>query len=390
MNIYDESTIACVGCGYCEAICPFQAIKMKFNNEGFFVPYINLEICTDCGACKKTCLKYEVNEHMNLNEGKIYAAWAKDKDVLSNCSSGGIGYIISLYAFRNGYDIWGVVFDKKSNKAKHMMAKTENDIKLFSGSKYLQSDTDDLCNYLKEKKNPKAVVIGTPCQIQMVRLATHNYPCAELICIDVFCRGVPTLNLWNNYLSNVLYFNKESDINFCTFRDKRFGWHNCQMTIASDRKQYSAPAKDDWYYKLFTSALCFRDSCYFCNRKLDNTYSDIRIGDFWGDRFKNNDDGVSLVIINSEKGEKLFNSIKSEIDMEDADWNEVLAAQKYIINDYNFKKIKKMRTYLVNKVDFEIIYKKLVRVRIYKRIIIKIYQHIPQKFQIIIKKYMKG
>jgi len=66
--------------------------------------------------------------------------------------------------------------------------------------------------------------------------------------------------------------------------------------------------------KLFLSDIALRESCYNCNFKLGNKYSDITLGDFWG--VKNvypemyDKKGVSAIIINTEKGNKLFELIK--------------------------------------------------------------------------------
>lgn len=308
---------------------------------------------------------------------------------MQNSSSGGLGFIISLFAFRNGYDVWGVKYDSETNIPKHILAQSEEDLKLFQGSKYLQSNTEDLCDYLIKNKNCKALIFGTPCQIEMVRLIIEKNHNKNAICVDVFCRGVPTYNLWRNYLKNTLNLGDTPVLDKCIFRDKSYGWHSCQMTISDKNTQYSAPAKDDWYYKLYSSALCFRDSCYSCNRKLESAYSDIRIGDFWGNRYESNQKGVSIVIINSVAGQRLFESVVPYVSIEEANFDEVIVAQKYIYNEWNHHKINEMRSYLNKDTDFEYIYRKLIRPHWIKRIATSVYQSIPRRYQLIIKRVFK-
>lgn len=69
---------------------------------------------------------------------------------------------------------------------------------------------------------------------------------------------------------------------------------------------------------LFYKHIMFRESCgkcHFCNTKRP---SDITLGDFWGwqktDADINKDDkGVSLILVNTEKGRDLFEKVKERM-----------------------------------------------------------------------------
>jgi len=58
----------------------------------------------------------------------------------------------------------------------------------------------------------------------------------------------------------------------------------------------------------------YRECCYNCKYTNPNRISDITIGDYWGIEKENikiqTNKGVTAVIINTEKGEKLFNIVK--------------------------------------------------------------------------------
>jgi hypothetical protein len=43
---------------------------------------------------------------------------------------------------------------------------------------------------------------------------------------------------------------------------------------------------------------------------LDNCVSDIRIADFWGSKYAERDDGVSLVVVNAEKGKDVWHKMQ--------------------------------------------------------------------------------
>ena len=63
-----------------------------------------------------------------------------------------------------------------------------------------------------------------------------------------------------------------------------------------------------------------RPSCYDCKFKGLPKQSDITLADFWGIEKINpkldNNQGTSMVLVNSQKGEKLFDNIKANIEYE--------------------------------------------------------------------------
>ena len=69
--------------------------------------------------------------------------------------------------------------------------------------------------------------------------------------------------------------------------------------------------------QLFLKNYSLRPSCYSCHFKGIQRISDITLGDFWGienvypDFSKNR--GVTLVILQSKRGERLFGKIKANV-----------------------------------------------------------------------------
>jgi hypothetical protein len=96
-------------------------------------------------------------------------------------------------------------------------------------------------------------------------------------------------------------------------RSKKYGWNKFHMII-----QYENGACDDSWFndnpwgKSFVRNMFLRESCYNCKFKEYIRCADISLGDFWeaarGEHteFDDNDKGTSVVLINSEKGEKAF------------------------------------------------------------------------------------
>ena len=73
------------------------------------------------------------------------------------------------------------------------------------------------------------------------------------------------------------------------------------------------PFCDNIYMKGFLMNLYLRPSCYYCQAKAGKAHSDITIADYWGIQNYypqlDDDKGVGLILINSSKGDKMYNSL---------------------------------------------------------------------------------
>ena len=78
----------------------------------------------------------------------------------------------------------------------------------------------------------------------------------------------------------------------------------------------------DPYYWLFLNEASYRESCYQCAYANDQRVGDITIADFWGvEKFFDSFDlkrGVSLILLNTEKGKVMLEYIKENMYTEDA------------------------------------------------------------------------
>ena len=77
---------------------------------------------------------------------------------------------------------------------------------------------------------------------------------------------------------------------------------------------------DNKYMKAFLNDLSIRESCSQCSFRGKNRRADITLADFWGINYilpkMNDNKGTSLVIINTEKGKRLFEKIKNKMKYE--------------------------------------------------------------------------
>lgn len=295
----------CIGCGGCLYNCPTNAINIKLEKDGFFRAEVDQEKCIHCNRCFEICPFTGAVGANSLVKNKLYAYQDCD-ETLKSTSSGGAAYRISELLLSSGYTIIGCTYDYEKNIAKHIVVKEEKKLSLLKGSKYIQSFFADAFEYIGLNNEP-TVVFGTPCQIGALKKV---FPEREnIIYIELICHGVPTYNLLKKYVEYLKKTKKiKGNIKIIKFRDKTRGWHKKTMHIMSDSKQYYG--KSDLFFRMYNSGVCYCDACYEC-RWREKSSADLRLGDFWGGKFRKDKLGVSMVIPNSIKGEEIVTMLKN-------------------------------------------------------------------------------
>ena len=305
----------CMGCTACENICPKKCIEMKRDSEGYLYPQVDTCKCIECGACKRICPM--LNEGINKNElkdVKVLACVSKNDTVLMESSSGGVFSHLAYYIIENGGIVFGAMYDEKFNVIHSYIDKKEN-IGKMRGSKYVQSDLKNTFSQAKEflLKDKYVLFSGTPCQIAgLKKYLGKDYN--KLFTCDFICTGVPSPKLYQAYIE---YYRNEfsSEINDIQFRSKIKGWDNFSMLISTSRKKYIGSRYVDPYIQAQYSHISLRPACYECKFKECQSGSDIKLGDYWFVKNIHSQiydyNGVSLVILESEKGKRLFDSVSN-------------------------------------------------------------------------------
>lgn len=361
----------CTGCGCCCNVCPKNAISMKIDNDGFRYPVIAKEKCVDCGLCKKKCPVFSKTKAKEINE--CYAAYNKNDEVLMLSSSGGIFYLLALSILKENGIVIGAMFD--NNKLVHMIVDNKKDLVKLMGSKYLQSNMDDIYKKVKiEVQSRKILFVGTPCQVAGLKsyVGEDN---ENLICVDLICHGVPSSKLFIKYI-NELEEKNNGTLKKYNFRDKSTGWDNYSVSMDFENISKIELARDNCYMKLYLSNLALRESCYNCNFKLGNKFSDITLGDYWSvHKFHKefyNKKGVSAVIINTKKGEKFFDTIKKDIRYLETSLDNIVYGNPCLKKSCN--KPSKREGFLIdiNNYNCQELCKKYCKIPFYRNVIIKL------------------
>ena len=302
----------CSGCSACLNICPKKCISFEENEEGFKYPIINYKECIKCGKCLKVC------PSINKKEAIIptcLAVQASDKIRLQS-SSGGVFYHLAEKTLNNSGVVVGAAFDENM-RLKHQIIDNKKDINKLQGSKYLQSDINNIYQKVKQLLNKKTLVLlsGTPCQIKGLKMFLGK-EYENLYTIDVVCHGVPSPLVYRKYIEKLENKNDSKVVKY-NFRNKDISWHEFSTKIEySNNDIQNEKFSDNIYMKGFLRNLYLRKSCYNCQANKFTSGSDITLGDFWGikDIMPEFDDnkGTSLVFINTKKGQDLFDSIEKK------------------------------------------------------------------------------
>lgn len=348
----------CCGCTACASICMHDAITMKPDKLGFLYPDVDESKCTDCGLCEKVCAFHDnYDKSLNLPLPDAYAARHKDIKEVETSRSGAAFIAISDYIIENGGVVYGAGYADHF-RVIHKRAVTKEERNEFKGSKYVQSDLNGVFRSVRDDlKNGKVVMFsGTPCQTAGLHSYVGKKLRENLFLVDIVCHGVPGPFIWRDYLS---YLEKKqgSEICYVNFRDKdMFGWRAHRETFKFIGKEVKIS-----FPFLFYKDIMFRHSCGVCKYSNILRPSDITIADFWGwektDRAINVDDkGVSLVLCNTVKGQKLFESIKEYMNVIPAELENCLQPNLKHPSDIHPKRIQFEQDYV--RKGFEYIYYK--------------------------------
>lgn len=308
----------CTGCGSCAIACPQNCISMGEDDEGFRYPSLQPECCVRCGVCQKVC---PVVNTPKKNEGKdAYAVKNRDEDIRLHSSSGGVFTLLAQETILHA----GVVCAAKYNAefaVEHAIASTEDEIVSFTGAKYAQSIPERCFREVESrlKSGQRVMFVGTPCQVAgLKRFLRKEYQ--NLLLVDMICHGVPSPGVWMKYLRERKQKDSgNSEIRKINQRSKVSGWskHNYSVEIEyQNGSRYRKHKNEDWYMLGFINNLFLRPSCADCHFKGLDRNSDITLGDYWGvwDQLPEFDDnkGVSLLLIHSDKGHEIWNAVKGK------------------------------------------------------------------------------
>ena len=251
---------------------------------------------------------------MSWGEPKTYAVKHKDSTIRELSRSGGIFTALSDKVLNDGGIVYGCVLTENF-EALHIRASSAKDRNRMRGSKYIQSTMGDVFRQVKGDLNngSKVLFSGTSCQVAGLRSYLQK-EYENLICVDIVCHGVPSPLVWKKYLEWQEQKNN-GKITAVEYRNKTdYGWRDHVESLWFENKRVDSRI----FTTLFYGHMIVRPCCYKCPYKDVVHPGDITIADYWGiekvaPKF-DDDKGVSLVIINSDKGNDMFKVTSGDLE----------------------------------------------------------------------------
>ena len=334
----------CNGCGLCNNVCPHNAIVMKKDAEGFEYPHIREDMCINCGMCIKKCPLYNNEIAISSHNIKIYAATHKNEKVLMQSSSGGVAMALYEKVIEENGICFGVCYTEDYRSVKYIKINEKENLYLLQGSKYAQASHDKLYIDVNEelKRGKKVLFIGCPCEVAAVKSMVGDRD--NLLTCELVCHGNTSQKVLEEYVNRVeKKYGSPIEFFSMRYKDKKkrhnATWINQMIHIKlKNGKQLYKDFVVSEYGKLFNNMA--RMSCHNCKFKGKSRVADLTIGDCWGinvAKEKYDTNGVSLVLVNTKKGEDFINRMDN-ISLETFDLDIAIKNNPYINKSIEFNK----------------------------------------------------
>lgn len=308
----------CVGCGACINCCPTDALSYNRDSWGYYVPSVDADKCLSCGKCSAICPVLNTTSSCNYDEPECYAYISGEKEVLDASSSGGAFTSLARAVFNKGGVVYGAAwngFDEDTPLVRHQSARTEDELVCLRKSKYMQSFIGYVYRDVKRDldKGDYVLFSGCPCQIAGLK-AYLNHEYLNLFVVDLLCGNSPSEEFFRSYLRE----NFGQDVASYEFRYKEDNWRSDCIRVGlknGDNQVFTGRWEDDFQSVYHDHTMC-PPHCENCIFHSVPRLGDLSIGDFWGimryDPSIPGKNGVSVILVNSPKGNELWTWIKEK------------------------------------------------------------------------------
>lgn len=327
----------CCGCNACGDVCAKKAITFRTDEEGFWYPEVNKDLCTDCGLCERVCpiLNLDKAKSHGQREPRVYGGYHKNIAIRFDSTSGGVFSALANAMYKSGGYVSGAVFNEDWTVSNYI-SNNKKDLTRLRSSKYVQSNAEGLYKEIKRLlvAGEKVLACGSPCQMAALRTYLgKDYE--NLIIVDFLCRATNSPKAYRKYL-DYLEDIHGGKITYIKAKNKDHGWRSLARKVVFDNgKVYYGEGHDDHYRRGYHWNYFERPSCYDCKFKGTPRIADITMGDFWGiqniDPSIDGNLGTSMIMVNTDKGQQFFKKIMSKMEVKEFHLKDVMPGNGPVI-----------------------------------------------------------
>ncbi|MCL2470340.1 MAG: Coenzyme F420 hydrogenase/dehydrogenase, beta subunit C-terminal domain [Propionibacteriaceae bacterium] len=306
----------CMGCAGCVAACPFDALSMGSDALGYFRPILDPSKCPECGLCVRMCPAIVLPKKPSQEMPQLYAFVGANPDEVRNSTSGGIFPLLAKAVLDQGGKVVGTQWTKELG-AESVIIDAVDQIKPLQKSKYVQPWTGSTFRSIQEELKAGLLVLytGLPCQCAALRAFLHK-SYSNLFVVDILCGMAPSTAYFQSYVGETWGKDNVAQYEF-RYKSEQAKWHEHAAKVTMRNGQVTVVDRwSDHYQLMYHDHTMSPNHCEHCTYQAVPRYGDLSIGDFWGitqhDRAIPTANGVSAILVNTPKGQKLLDLVKPD------------------------------------------------------------------------------
>lgn len=230
----------------------------------------------------------------------VYECWATDTDLRHRGSSGGVVSALAAHAVESGSAVGALQVRARQDAPllnETVLNRTRDAILASAGSRYAPASPCERLD-LVENAEGACVVIGKPCDVAATVAAAGLRPRLEekiAFTIGIFCAGTPSTAATEQVIASL-----GLDPTSATRVDYRGeGWPGNFRVETSDGRRGVATYAETW------GGILSRHRQWRCQVCPDHTgeFADLSVGDPWYREVGDGEEGRSLVVVRSARGQ---------------------------------------------------------------------------------------
>lgn len=258
---------------------------------------------------------------------KTYSGYRDDSSLLES-SSGGAASALAESFVQNGGVVFGTAYASDFKSAEMIKADNMDTLSKLRGSKYVETRKNftEVLGSLSECKT--VLVFGLGCDIGALRalLKKKDIDDSHLYTVDILCHGPSSTDVLRGYIED-LERKYHAKIKAFHVRYKKEGWTPPYVRAEFENGKIYEEVFEftDYGYAFNKYAL---PRCTKCHFKGEQHTGDLCLGDYWGVEKSDtgyNPNGVSLIIVQTEKGQQLLSMLSSGFKLQEIDFNNAIS-----------------------------------------------------------------